>query len=117
MPVGVQIVEKLRASGLNGIRGNAARGSLQLLERGPHSFAAERYDEYPSKYSGGMMQRAMIVDALCAEPAVLIADNVTQPLDVTIAAQIVRVAPRPLHPAQDGDDLLVVLAADARPVR
>ena len=35
------------------------------------------------------MQRAMIVDAICAEPAVLIADNVTQPLDVTIAAQIV----------------------------
>ena len=49
----------------------------------------ERYWDYPSKFSGGMMQRAMIVDAICAEPAVLIADNVTQPLDVTIAAQIV----------------------------
>ena len=36
------------------------------------------------------MQRAMIVDAICTEPAVLIADNVTQPLDVTIAAQIVK---------------------------
>ena len=35
------------------------------------------------------MQRAMIVDAICAEPAVLIADNITQPLDVTIGAQIV----------------------------
>ena len=49
----------------------------------------DRYWDYPSKFSGGMMQRAMIVDAICAEPAVLIADNVTQPLDVTIAAQIV----------------------------
>jgi peptide/nickel transport system ATP-binding protein len=50
----------------------------------------ERFDEYPTKYSGGMMQRAMIVDALCTDPAVIIADNVTQPLDVTIALQIVR---------------------------
>jgi peptide/nickel transport system ATP-binding protein len=51
---------------------------------------SERFHEYPSKYSGGMMQRAMIVDALSTDPDVIIADNITQPLDVTIALQIVR---------------------------
>src|SRR3977135_2919656 len=62
---------------------------MQLLGEVRIPSPKERYWEYPSKFSGGMMQRAMIVDAICAEPAVLIADNVTQPLDVTIAAQIV----------------------------
>ncbi len=62
---------------------------MQLLGEVRIPSPKERYWDYPSKFSGGMMQRAMIVDAICAEPAVLIADNVTQPLDVTIAAQIV----------------------------
>lgn len=50
----------------------------------------ERFDEFPFQYSGGMMQRALIVDALVTNPTFLIADNVTQQLDVTIAAQILR---------------------------
>ena len=62
---------------------------MQMLNDVGIPSAKERYWEYPAKFSGGMMQRAMIVDAICAEPTVLIADNVTQPLDVTIAAQIV----------------------------
>ena len=50
----------------------------------------ERFDEFPFQYSGEMMQRALIVDALVTNPTFLIADNVTQQLDVTIAAQILR---------------------------
>ncbi|MGE0008511.1 MAG: ABC transporter ATP-binding protein, partial [Parvibaculaceae bacterium] len=42
------------------------------------------------QFSGGMLQRASIVDALVAQPKILVCDNITQPLDVTIAAQIVR---------------------------
>jgi peptide/nickel transport system ATP-binding protein len=49
-----------------------------------------RYHDYPSQFSGGMMQRALIVDALVTNPAFLVADNVTQPLDVTVAAQVLR---------------------------
>ena len=44
-----------------------------------------RSHEFPFQYSGGMMQRALIVDALVVNPAFIIADNVTQPLDATLA--------------------------------
>ena len=50
----------------------------------------KRFYEYPSQYSGGMMQRAMIVDALLSSPKLLVADNITMPLDVTIGAQIIK---------------------------
>lgn len=88
-PVGVQISEKLRSVRPEWTRRDCFDRVLQLLAEVRIPSPKERYWEYPSKFSGGMMQRAMIVDAICAEPAVLIADNITQPLDVTIAAQIV----------------------------
>jgi peptide/nickel transport system ATP-binding protein len=88
-PVGVQISEKLRSVRREWTRKDCFDRVIQLLTEVRIPSPRERYWEYPSKFSGGMMQRAMIVDAICAEPAVLIADNITQPLDVTIAAQIV----------------------------
>jgi len=90
VPVGPQILEKLLAVRPNLTRKEATERILHLLAEVRIPSPRERFHDYPTRYSGGMMQRAMIVDALCAEPAVLIADNVTQPLDVTIAAQIVR---------------------------
>ncbi|MDQ0467696.1 ABC transporter ATP-binding protein [Labrys wisconsinensis] len=88
-PVGVQIAEKLRSVRPEWTARDCRDRVLQLLTEVRIPSPQERYWDYPSKFSGGMMQRAMIVDAICAEPAVLIADNITQPLDVTIAAQIV----------------------------
>ena len=89
VPVGSQLAEKLHSVRPEWNRRECRDRVMQLLGEVRIPSPKERYWDYPSKFSGGMMQRAMIVDAICAEPAVLIADNVTQPLDVTIAAQIV----------------------------
>ena len=90
IPVGVQIAEKLRAVRPEIGGTEAKKRVVALLDRVHIPSAARRYDEFPNQYSGGMLQRAMIVDALVAEPGFLICDNVTQPLDVTVAAQIIR---------------------------
>lgn len=90
IPVGMQILEKLRAVRPEVGQNEARRRVVALLDRVHIPSAARRYDEFPHQYSGGMLQRAMIVDALVAEPGFLICDNVTQPLDVTVAAQILR---------------------------
>jgi peptide/nickel transport system ATP-binding protein len=88
-PVGVQITEKLRSVRPEWTQKDCRERVMQLLSEVRIPSPKARYWEHPSKFSGGMMQRAMIVDAICANPAVLIADNITQPLDVTIGAQIV----------------------------
>ena len=90
LPVGHQIVEKLRAIDHSISKAEARDRVISLLSAVRIPSPRARFDEYPSQYSGGMMQRALIVDALVARPALLIADNVTQPLDVTVAAQILR---------------------------
>src|ERR1700688_1618424 len=89
IPVGSQIAEKLHSVRPEWNPSECRDRVIQLLGEVRIPSPRERYWEYPSKFSGGMMQRAMIVDAICAQPSVLIADNITQPLDVTIGAQIV----------------------------
>jgi peptide/nickel transport system ATP-binding protein len=111
LPVGRQIVEKLRSVNLGTSEADARQQAMQLLDAVRIPSAARRFNEFPFQYSGGMLQRAMIVDALIARPAVLIADNIVQPLDVTVAAQIVRL----LRELRDSIDAAIVYIANSLP--
>jgi oligopeptide/dipeptide ABC transporter ATP-binding protein len=85
--VGEQIAETIRAHRPVGKR-EAKTRALQLLEEVGIPDAARRYRDPPHRFSGGMQQRVVIATALANEPALLIADEPTAALDVTIQAQI-----------------------------
>jgi len=87
LPIRVQIEENLRAhSSLD--RTGRRRRAKELLELVGIPEAARRLDEYPHQFSGGMRQRAMIAIALASSPKLLLADEPTTALDVTIQDQI-----------------------------
>ena len=87
--VGWQIAEQIRAH--EGISSQAARArAIDLLKSVGIPHASERVDDYPHQFSGGMRQRVMIAMALSCNPDVVIADEPTTALDVTIQAQILR---------------------------
>jgi oligopeptide/dipeptide ABC transporter ATP-binding protein len=87
MTIGDQIAEPLQVHrGLS--RSDAAREAVRLLEVTRIPEAAKRAKQYPFEFSGGMLQRAMIAMAIACKPDLLIADEPTTALDVTIQAQI-----------------------------
>jgi oligopeptide/dipeptide ABC transporter ATP-binding protein len=85
--IGDQIVEQIRAHEKVS-KAEALDRAVQLMERVGIPRAADRVRAYPHEFSGGMRQRAMIAMALSLSPSVLIADEPTTALDVTIQAQI-----------------------------
>jgi oligopeptide transport system ATP-binding protein len=93
LKVGFQIMEALMLH--QSMRaGEARERALDLLDMVGIPAAKQRLDEYPHQYSGGMRQRAMIAMALSCSPKLLIADEPTTALDVTIQAQIVDLVER-----------------------
>lgn len=88
--VGPQIVEAILTH-RNMTNGAAEDRAAELLEMVGIPDARERLDSYPHEFSGGMRQRAMIAIALACSPEVVIADEPTTALDVTIQAQIIEI--------------------------
>jgi oligopeptide/dipeptide ABC transporter ATP-binding protein len=91
LTIGRQITETLRAH-TSADGAGARQRAIELLEMVGLPAPAERLQDYPHQFSGGMRQRAMIAVALACSPKLLIADEPTTALDVTIQAQIVELA-------------------------
>ena len=91
--IGEQIVEAIQAHATVDRRSARAR-AIELLHQVGIPNPESRVDDFPHQFSGGMRQRAMIAMALSCNPSILIADEPTTALDVTIQAQIVELIDR-----------------------
>ena len=93
LTIGRQLTEPLELHlGMN--QEQAKRRSVELLEMVGIPKAKDRLNDYPHQFSGGMRQRVMIAMALACNPQIVIADEPTTALDVTIQAQIVELVKR-----------------------
>jgi oligopeptide/dipeptide ABC transporter ATP-binding protein len=91
LKIGDQISEAIKAHHPGKKDDEARKRGIELLELVGVPNPDRRYDQYPHEFSGGMRQRAMIAMAIANEPKLLIADEPTTALDVTIQAQILEV--------------------------
>ena len=87
--IGWQIVEMIQAHE-QVTRGQARARAIELLGLVGIPHPDRRVDDYPHQFSGGMLQRALIAMALALQPRLLVADEPTTALDVTVQAQIIR---------------------------
>ncbi len=91
--IGDQIIETIRTHA-NVSAGTARQQAIELLQEVGIQGARARIDAYPHEFSGGMRQRVVLALALCADPDLLIADEPTTALDVSIQAQIIALIKR-----------------------
>lgn len=90
LTIGKQITETLRAHSPRMSSNVARTRAIELMESVQIPNAAERMDQYPHQFSGGMAQRVAIAIAISNNPRLLIADEPTTALDVTVQAQVMR---------------------------
>jgi oligopeptide/dipeptide ABC transporter ATP-binding protein len=105
LKIGFQIAEAIKTHNPGVKDGAANKRAVELLKIVGVPNPERRVDQYPHEFSGGMRQRAMIAMAIANEPMVLIADEPTTALDVTIQAQILEV----LKKAQDETHAATIL--------
>ncbi|MFF0344462.1 ABC transporter ATP-binding protein [Kribbella sp. NPDC004875] len=103
--VGAQIGEMFRRH-RGASRKEARAAALELMQRVGIPAASKRLDDYPHQFSGGMRQRVMIAMALALSPRLLIADEPTTALDVTVQAQIMDLLTR--LQAEEGMSLVLI---------
>ena len=107
--VGWQIIEMIRAHESRTSKAAARARAVDLLRLVGIPQPERRVDDYPHQFSGGMRQRAMIAMAMSLNPALLIADEPTTALDVTVQAQVLQVMQRM---QQEFDTAIVLITHD-----
>ncbi len=107
--VGWQISEMIRAHEKGVTKKQAAQRAVELLGRVGIPHPAQRVNDYPHQFSGGMRQRAMIAMALALSPQLIIADEPTTALDATVQAQILDLL---LHLQRESDTALILITHD-----
>ena len=103
LKIGTQIMETMQAH-LGYDKGQARKRAIELLDEVHIPNAKDRLDDYPHRFSGGMRQRVMIAIAISCNPKLLIADEPTTALDVTVQARHPRPARGAPGAARNGDD-------------
>jgi oligopeptide/dipeptide ABC transporter ATP-binding protein len=104
LSIGTQITETIRRH-YDVSKAQARKRAVELLEEVQIPNAGTRLDDYPHRYSGGMRQRVMIAIALSCNPKLLIADEPTTALDVTVQAQVLDL----LEDLRDQHDMAMII--------